>query len=193
MKSNCLFTSPPKNKDRICSNCGSNKTLIEIYNNKSIARWYHNKDDYNKLLCCSCYWKIYPQPKNQRRKNWNRIKNRRLDFCGITIILSFELPREICEICGITRKLKRIDRHHYFYCIIMPWACTTSICKKCHGRISQSKIKQKNMSNRKCSICGSNETEINAKNVPHWYGKSEDSLKCKKCYIKERRKKVKYK
>lgn len=175
MKSNGLFIHPPKNKGRICSNCGSEKTHIT---KEGWEQWYHRKDDYNKLLCCSCYWKIYPQPKEDKRKHWNNIKNNRLDFCGVNIILSFPLPRDICEVCDITKKERRIDRHHYFYCRIIPWACTISICKKCHGKITnKGKIKSKSTI-RTCLIC--NRTD-SYKKIHYKY---KDGHICSGCYQK---------
>lgn len=39
--------------------------------------------------------------------------------------------------------LKRTEMHHYFYLVIMPWACCIEVCQVCHvnidGRINNIK------------------------------------------------------
>lgn len=117
------------NKDTICSNCGSNETYIRIRNGKGYPMWYNYN---NGKICHKCHNTLVVNIKYKRLK----LKSRRLSFKGIDTDLSFDLPREKCEVCDITKKHRKIDRHHYFYCIIMPWACTISICTSCHGKIS---------------------------------------------------------
>ena len=90
--------------------------------------WYTYE---NGKICHKCHNRLVVNTKYKH----NKLKSRRITFQGLDIDLTFDLSREKCEMCGITKdNTKKIDRHHYFYCIIMPWACTISICSSCHQK-----------------------------------------------------------
>jgi len=120
------------NKHTICAICGSNETYIQIRNGRGTPQWNNYKDG---KICSRCHHKLYEPKEKKKLRNKNNSKYR-LDYCGINLLLSFQLPRNICEVCGKTKKEIKIDRHHYFYIRIMPWACTISICGTCHQNIT---------------------------------------------------------
>ncbi len=101
------------NKGIICLICKTDKTHIKIRKGKGSPVWYNYKDS---KICQNCYNKLtkYPKTLNDKKSLY------RLDYCGINLFLSFQLPKESCEICNITKKDRIIHRHHYFYCRIMP-------------------------------------------------------------------------
>lgn len=127
-------------KNTICINCGSKETYIRVRNGKGYHSWYNYKDG---KICGKCHSKLVVNINRDRHKKYD---GREIRFCGTNITLSFILPREKCEICGITRKESLIHRHHYFYCRIMIWACTISLCNSCHQKIDKTgkKYKKKN-------------------------------------------------
>jgi hypothetical protein len=169
------------NIEYICSNCGSNKTYIYIKNNRGSPCWhFHN----GNRLCSRCYYRLISTPK--RRKGYNDEQKKYLvAFCGIRLSLSFQLPRDICEICGITKgQGMKIHRHHYFYCRILPWSMTISVCNSCHSKITESekgKVRVKSAT-RTCLICNRID---NYKKIPHKY---ENGYTCSSCCHKMRRK-----
>lgn len=124
------------NKDTVCSICNSNKTSVIVRNNRGSPLWLNYKGG---KICVNCNNKLkkYPKELNLKKTKY------RLDYKGINLFLSFQLPREKCELCGILKdkKGKNIHRHHYFYIRIMPWACTISICSSCHTKITRNSYK----------------------------------------------------
>jgi|SRR5687768_16153226 len=151
-------TGRPKNKklglllttnniENICIICGSNETYTR--KGSKTPLWLNYKDG---KICKKCYNKLVVDTKKYDR---SRLKYRRLHFCGIGLLLSFELYRDKCEICGITKdKTDRIERHHYFYCVIMPWCCTIAICRSCHAKITHKGVIRVESTTRTCLICG---------------------------------------
>lgn len=134
----------------ICSKCSSTETYIKIRNNRGSPVWYFL--DNGDRVCSRCYNRLIVYPKHGKRHN-KRLMDYRLDYCGINLLLSFPLPRDKCEVCSVTRKDRLIHRHHYFYCIIMPWACTISICNSCHSKITNKERSRIPIPDRTCLIC----------------------------------------
>lgn len=122
-----------------CVVCNSSYTYIAIDKRSGIGYpfWITHKDG---KICKKCYNKL----KSNIKYKYIRYKYRHLFFCGIRLFLSFELPRDKCEICNKNKDdVKKMDRHHYFYCRIMPWACTISVCGICHQSIIHKKKNRK--------------------------------------------------
>lgn len=175
-------------KKYTCSNCSSTETYISIRKGRGTPIW-HNYNG-NKL-CNKCYQKLVSAPKYRKKHN-ERLKSYRLDYIGINLYLSFILPKDKCEICGILKgQGKKIDRHHYFYCRIMPWVCTMSVCNSCHGNITNENERiRKNVYDRICLLCNTDNPTKNKKGKPIWL-RYENGHICIKCYEKLRYQKKK--
>lgn len=109
---------------RVCSRCHSDKTYIRP--KTGWPQW--GRDDKGGWLCCKCYNKIVTNPK------WQKINNpiynpRRIGFKTKRYIAKQNPRKGVCLGCG---KHERTEMHHWFYLIIMPWACTRELCMKCH-------------------------------------------------------------
>lgn len=167
------------NKSTTCFLCGSNKTTIQIRRNRGTPVW-HNYE--NNKICNRCYDKLISKLNPEKKKIRNK-KNSiyRLSFLGLHLFLSFELPKDICELCNKTKDEVLIHRHHYFYCRIMPWACTIPICNICHAKITNTGTIKVKSTTRTCLIC--NKTDY-YKKIPNKY---ENGYICQKCYDKLRR------
>lgn len=75
-----------------------------------------------------------------------RYRVKRITFKGKRVSLKSAPRRNRCERCGknkgdsfidydgIIRKIRRTSMHHWFYLIIMPWACTEELCNSCHTK-----------------------------------------------------------
>ena len=172
-------------KGIICSICGSDKTFIRIRNNRGVSCWYNHN---GKKICQKCYQKSRNRLDKSRKPN-----DYVITFCGKNAYLSFRLPREICEICGVTKKERKIDRHHYFYLVIMKWACTISVCHECHMRIEPNRRSGKDHSNTVCLICSSKTTYLDKKNNYYRWYEYKNGFICNNCYnkIKYRRNNIK--
>ncbi len=177
LKSDLLFTTLTNNIENICIECGNNKTYIKIRNGRGSPVWYNYKGG---KICQNCYSRIVLAPKHNKKNN-EKLKWYRLDYMGINLLLSFELPRNRCEVCGILKgQGQKIHRHHYFYCVIMPWACTISICNSCHTKIThEGKVRVKSTI-RTCLICHITD---NYKKIPYKY---ESGYICDNCDSKNR-------
>ena len=174
-RTNGLYIELTNKNEYTCSNCGSDKTYIKIRNNRGTPVWHiHN----GNRLCRKCYEKLIHAPKYRKKHNEEQ-KQYRLSFGGIHLSLSFILPRDRCDICGISKgQGLKIDRHHYFYCVIMPWSMTIPICSKCHAKIThEGKVRVKSTI-RTCLICKKTD---NYKKIPHKY---ENGYICNTCHIR---------
>lgn len=170
------------NKDTKCYICGSKETYIQVRNGKGSPIW-HNIE--HGKICNKCHKKWFVTSEYRKQSN-EKNKKYRLDYLGINLFLSFELPKNSCEICGISKNQgKKIDRHHYFYCRIMPWACTISVCSSCHTKIGNTGKIRVNSITRVCLLCGKND---NYKQICNKY---KDGYICKICYNKNLRIKLK--
>lgn len=172
-RTNGLFIPLTNDIQNICANCGSDKTYVQIRNGRGTPFWHNHE---GKKWCSRCYNNFIAAPKYRKQNNKKSIAYR-LEYLGTNLFLSFKLPKDKCEICGVTKEQgKKIARHHYFYCRIMPWSCTISICNSCHSTVThKGKIKVDSV-NRICLIC--NKTDYYTK-IPNRY---EDGYICKICY-----------
>jgi hypothetical protein len=103
---------------RVCTNCNSTKTYIE---KRGWPHWY-NRD--SKWFCEKCNNKLFKNPK------WHPITNPKRFRFKNRFLYAEKNPRSgRCSICGMK---KDTDTHHWFYLIIMPWACTVELCNSCH-------------------------------------------------------------
>jgi len=164
-----------------CSNCSSTETYIKIRNKRGTPVWHIRNGN---RLCEKCYNKLVHTPK-YKKKIHDKNNPQRIVFCGKTYHLSFKLPRDRCEICGVTRKEMDIHRHHYFYCRIMIWCCTIPVCNSCHMKMKR-KERRRDHSNTTCLICNSKTTYFNRNgNYYNWYA-YKDGFICLNCYAKVR-------
>jgi len=116
---------------RKCYACGTTESLQHDGKWKA---WYHNHDLDDNVLCVKCNLKYFKNPRNK----WQRqlVELRRINFLGRRIILSFD-PHQyynrICVMCG-NNITDDVNPHHWFYLIIMPWACREELCGTCHRK-----------------------------------------------------------
>lgn len=114
---------------RICTNCGSNHTVITApINGRKFPhhRWY--RDDKRGFWCNSCYHKITDDPIKVKERN-----QRRMLFKNKIIHVS-ENPRTgVCSLCG---KEGRTSMHHIEYNDDDPLKHTIEICNSCHMKES---------------------------------------------------------
>ena len=113
-----------------CYSCGSNTTPLD---KNGYTQWLNNYDNDGNRLCNRCanrlIWnRLY-------REKWNPINDpKKLRFKGKRILLKYSTRKGLCERCGAIKGqgCKQTHRHHWFYLVIMPWACTEELCVRCH-------------------------------------------------------------
>jgi hypothetical protein len=114
-----------------CYGCGSTRTYID---KDGGTHWYHNRDEYDNMLCENCNNKYVKNPK------WKPITNFfRIVFLGKYIYLSWNPHKYICSQCGSVKGVDcmKTDMHHYFYVPCMPWVCTFELCTRCHNETKE--------------------------------------------------------
>lgn len=123
------------NKERVCYNCGSNKTTLR---NKVYERWY-NID--KGTLCHKCYQKLkgYPRYNNPNNKEFNNKHNpNKLWFRNKTILLYWNPRTGYCSQCTnniYDGSCNRTHMHHSLgYYIIFPWYGIIELCASCHRK-----------------------------------------------------------
>jgi hypothetical protein len=120
----------------ICYACGSTKTYTCVKSNGYHNQyWYLNHDIDNNVFCSNCYDK-YWRSKESKQKIWRKSNPKHMFFLGLSIYLSWDPRKHVCLECG---KIGRTELHHWFYLIIMPWACTTELCVSCHDKTKDMK------------------------------------------------------
>jgi hypothetical protein len=105
-------------------------------------KWRENNKEKSKI-----YWKKQRETHTDRIKKWNYINGKlQMKFLGKNIFLGFRQQIGYCSKCPnniYDGTCKSTHMHHYFYCIIMPWACRIELCAKCHGNLTYSEYKCK--------------------------------------------------
>ena len=109
---------------RICAAC-----------NTCITSQWHRHD--GLWLCRKCYDYYVWRP----TRDGNRII-----FCRRNRLIEYNPRKGKCNEChrkigdkytnhfGKQVRLKRTHMHHWFYLVIMPWACTEELCIPCHRK-----------------------------------------------------------
>ena len=119
---------------RICSNCGSDKTYIKDSKGKyPRPEWaWHNE----KLYCYKCSFKLFLNPKYNKRTLY--YKNKKHHF-------PFDIRTGICQLC---KKKSITARHHLEYHDDDVLKDTIEVCRSCHNkegrRLGQYKIRVRN-------------------------------------------------
>ena len=128
----------------------SRKEYMRLYNQINKERIYSVKrkwDEKNRDKVLSSK-KKYKKNHQEAVNKWNEITNKyKIKFCGKTIYIGFRQQTGHCTKCPrniYDGSCKQTDMHHYFYCVIMPWACRVELCDKCHGHLSYETMKGKN-------------------------------------------------
>lgn len=116
--------------NRVCYSCGTTKSTLD---KRGFEKWNPNKDLDNRYLCHICFMHFIANPKrNGKGTKFLKFKNKYIKFS--------KNPRSgICSWCNKNIKkgtIKRTNLHHWFYLVIMPWACTIELCNSCHGKES---------------------------------------------------------
>jgi hypothetical protein len=87
-------------------------------------------------------------------------------------------PPESCPNCN---KVKRLDLANVTGVYSRVFSNWKYLCHKCHMILD----KWIDMSDRKCSACGSNKTSVQCNGRPHWhYSKVTEELLCDNCHAK---------
>lgn len=120
---------------RFCNNCKSTKTRIR----GTWEEWRYNN---GLRYCINCYARLFVSKEKKSEQN-----KKRLWFNGKCIRVKNKIKLGICERCkkkigdkfidffGKEQIIRKTDMHHWFYLIIMPWACTEELCVSCHSKI----------------------------------------------------------
>jgi hypothetical protein len=117
-----------KLKQRICSNCGSNKTLFHLARGKyPYNKWY--KDGKGGFWCNSCYHKITDDPNMTKQYNSTRMK-----FKDKIIHIGRNPRTGICQWCG---RKGLTQMHHKQYHDDEPLRDTVELCPSCHMKESR--------------------------------------------------------
>jgi hypothetical protein len=117
-------------QQRICSNCGSNRTVVTApVNGRHFPhhRWY--KDHKGGFWCNSCYHKIMDDPAKVRARN-----KRRMWFKNQVVHLKENPRKGICSLCGRTDL--KTDMHHIQYHDRKPLKDAIEVCASCHMKES---------------------------------------------------------
>lgn len=121
---------------RVCAACDSKTTCL------SSRRWpyaiwrFHDGNWY----CKKCYRKyIFNPVRNQLRYRFGYLRFygevRRLT--GICSQCKRKVGDSFVNYKGKVTVVKKTDLHHWFYLIIMPWACREELCPICHAKESK--------------------------------------------------------
>lgn len=165
--------------------------------------------EYEKLCKCGCgtelirkkWWKPSNHPvfirghwlKEEGNPNW--IGGRKYDSYGYVLILKPEHPRH--DNHGYVRE-HRLVYEEYYKCSLLSWAVMDHKNGiKDDNRIENLEVKtqslhmsrhfKKDLTDRICSICGSDKTRIRKDGYINWYGNEKDGFKCDKCHEREYR------
>jgi hypothetical protein len=121
---------------RICSTCGSTKTILE---DGKYPHWYN--DGNGGYWCNRCHLKLVVNPK------WSHINNhRRIEFKGKQIHIDKNPRKGICSLCGIKvgqfhpvtgHYCKTTHMHHLQYDPENPANYTIEVCVPCHKQEHQ--------------------------------------------------------
>jgi hypothetical protein len=114
---------------RSCNCCKSEVTYVD---KKGKDRW-HNHD--GEWFCDKCNHRLFTNPITN--KKWAPINNiKRQVFKGNRLYFEKKPRTGKCSECGNVKgkDCKRTSNHHWFYLIIMPWACTIELCNSCHRK-----------------------------------------------------------
>jgi DNA-directed RNA polymerase subunit RPC12/RpoP len=124
-----------KLKERVCSNCGSDKTLFHLARGKyPYNKWY--KDGKGGFWCNCCYHKITDDPQKTRA-----INERRMKFKDKVIHIEKNPRTGVCSLCGnkVGEGIKRTGMHHIEYHDRNPLKDTVELCGSCHIKESMKK------------------------------------------------------
>lgn len=96
--------------------------------------WYHNEGNF---LCMMHYGRLINNKRPHRTRSYlKKYSDRKLNFLGKRLTLSFQLRTGYCSICPnniFDGSCKTTHTHHLFYVPIMIWACSEERCVNCHG------------------------------------------------------------
>lgn len=122
--------------EKICYNCGSNKTTLR---NGIYERWYKHQTVQDKIVCHSCYKKLFGYPRYSKTYNdkKNPITNKQRYLYKNRRILSDYNPRTgYCSQCSnniYDGTCKKTQMHHSLgYYIIFPYFGLVELCSSCH-------------------------------------------------------------
>lgn len=133
----------PKITDkRVCAACDSDKTYIRPESGR--PHWFR----WDGLWLCKKCRVLYVDSPIKRQKWGKHIDPKRINFHNKIISIKYIPRKGICSRCGKKKgdeyhgwrnKEKVVERtslHHWFYLVIMPWACTEELCYSCHTKES---------------------------------------------------------
>ena len=138
-------------------------TECSIINKNIVYPWCHickmeravvgRHDKSGNRICANCYQKFIFSKHKQIVRDYNSRKGsinspKRMIIQGRRIFLDRLVRKGKCSNCGkhigdpyidVYGKItiiKRTHMHHWFYLIIMPWACSVELCPSCHMKES---------------------------------------------------------
>ncbi len=192
MTSNIVQILSNNDKNRLCSNCGSNETRIYkakwtrkdgTINQTERCQWF--RDGKGGYWCNKCRAKLVENPK------WDPIYTaREFTFKGKKLHHEEPLRNGVCAFCGArkgdphpkTGKPIRTVTAHIEYHDDSPLEDTVELCTGCHDKYDRGIP-----SDRKCCECESNKTYVPKNGNADWFRNpnKEGEYFCKSCYRKE--------
>jgi hypothetical protein len=107
----------------------------------------HNKRRYNNVGAPNLNYraisiKKYNNPITIKKNSlkFNPIINaQRQKFKGLSKSMGWNPHKYVCSKCGAIKGIdcKQTHMHHWFYLIIMPWACCEELCVSCHKKLKE--------------------------------------------------------
>ena len=128
--------------NRVCSNCGSNKTREYLKDGYKCYDW--RKDENGNILCKNCRSKLI-DTYDSRKEYFKNIANPRVHARVFRYKNKFVyIPGEslrigTCSHCGRSKEkgeIKVTNLHHIEYDDNSPLAHTIELCVRCHNRIT---------------------------------------------------------